>query len=53
MDTEEKIEELGQGVEGSANLMRGMLFDPAIPESAKDAMRAKIAELEELIERHF
>lgn len=44
-------EELICMLESTACLLRGMLFDPAIPSHAKDAMRDKIAELESLAER--
>lgn len=52
MDREDSLEELLICVEGAANFMRGMLFDPAIPDPTKDAMRAKIKELEAVAEEH-
>lgn len=47
----EDKEALLQVIEGVANLLTGMQFDPAIPAHAKEAMRAKVAELELVIER--
>lgn len=43
-------EELLQLVENTANMLRGMTMDPAIPAHAKAAMRAQIAELEAAVE---
>lgn len=44
------MEELLQLMENTANMLRGMTMDPAIPEHAKDAMRLQIAELEAAVE---
>lgn len=49
-DVEDK-KALLEVIEGVANLLTGMQFDPAIPSHAKDAMRTKAAELELVIER--
>ena len=35
-------------IETTANMLRGMLMDPAIPRHAKEAMQARIIELEDL-----
>lgn len=50
---DEIIEALGAGVQGAANMLRGMTLDPAIPPHAKTAMQNKIQELEDLITEHF
>ncbi len=42
--------ELIEALEGAANMMRGMLMDPAIPQGAKDALQDKINEIEELLD---
>lgn len=48
IDTTKTIaEDFLKMVEDTANMLRGMTMDPAIPAHAKDAMRSKIAELEE------
>ena len=39
-----------QLLENTANMLRGMTMDPAIPAHAKEAMRSKIAELESAAE---
>lgn len=38
-------------LEETANMLRGMTMDPAIPERAKEAMRSRIAKLESFIEK--
>ena len=45
-------EELLSAIQGSANLMRGMLLDPTIPDHAKEALRSKIKELEDIIDEN-
>ncbi len=40
------MEELQQLIEDTANMLRGMTLDPAIPAHAKDVMRSKIVELD-------
>jgi len=47
-DTEEAL----QLLESTANMLRGMTLDPAIPKHAKDAMHQRIKELEGFVERH-
>ena len=37
-------------IEETANMLRGMTLDPAIPKHAKEAMWNKIADLEKLVE---
>jgi hypothetical protein len=37
-------------MEGTANMLRGMLFDDGIPERAKSAMRSRIAQIEAAVE---
>ena len=46
------MEKLIELVEKTACMLRGMTMDPAIPKHAKDAMRAKVTELEEAAQRH-
>jgi len=45
------IAELLQLMEDTANMLRGMTMDPAIPAHAKDAMRKRITELEAAVEK--
>ncbi len=40
------MEDSVQLMESTANMLRGMTLDPAIPAHAKDVMRSKIIELE-------
>lgn len=42
-------EELLQLVEDTANMLRGMTMDPAIPKHAKEAMWSRITELEKAV----
>lgn len=42
-------EELIRLIEGTANMLRGMTLDPAIPQHAKDAMHVRIQALEEAL----
>ena len=44
-------EELLQLIEDTANMLRGMTMDPAIPKHAKDAMWSRIAELEQAVKK--
>jgi uncharacterized protein Yka (UPF0111/DUF47 family) len=46
------MDELLELMEETANMLRGMTLDPAIPEHAKSAMRAKIAVLEAAVASH-
>lgn len=46
METEALLEIM----ESTANMLRGMTLDPAIPMHAKSSMRAKIKELEMAVE---
>jgi len=46
------MEELLQMLESTANMMRGMLFDPSIPNMAKTAMTEKISDIEEMVEKY-
>lgn len=43
-------EELLQLLEATANMLRGMTMDPAIPAHAKGAMRSQIDQLEAAVE---
>jgi len=43
------MEELLQLLEDTANMLRGMTMDPAIPAHAKEAMRSRISELEKAV----
>ena len=47
------MEELLQLMESTANMLRGMMMDPAIPEHAKGAMWSQIAELEAAVEKNL
>lgn len=47
------MEELLQLMEDTANMLRGMTMDPAIPAHAKDAMRARIAKIEAAVEKNL
>ena len=47
------MEELLQLMENTANMLRGMTMDPAIPEHAKGAMRTTIADLEAAVEKNL
>jgi len=52
MEQDEVFEELKSTIEGASNFMRGMLFDPEIPDHAKEAMREKISDLEKILFKH-
>lgn len=43
-------EELLGLIEGTANMLRGMTLDPAIPSHAKESIRSRITELESAVE---
>ena len=38
-------------IENTANMLRGMTLDPAIPAHAKEAMHAQIEELESAVQK--
>lgn len=40
-------------LESTANMLRGMTLDPAIPRHAKEALHSKIAELEKCVEENL
>ena len=46
-------DELIELIESTANMLRGMTLDPAIPEHAKDAMRHHIDVLETAVEKYL
>ena len=46
------MEELLNLINSTANMLRGMIFDPAIPEHAKEALVHRIDMLEEAYEKH-
>jgi uncharacterized protein (UPF0147 family) len=46
-------EELYELIESTANMLRGMTLDPNIPAHAKLAMAAKIADLENVLEKNY
>lgn len=46
------MEELLEMLEGTANLLRGMAMDTAIPGHAKTAMRERAALIDQLVEKH-
>lgn len=47
-----KVDELLELLESTANMLRGMTMDPAIPAHAKDAMRSRIERLESAVMRN-
>ncbi len=47
------MDELLQMIENTANMLRGMTMDPAIPEHAKEAMRSRIVELERAVDENL
>jgi len=46
------IEELLEALEGTSNMMRGMLLDPSIGHEAKEALSDKMKELDELVDEY-
>lgn len=48
----EAVKELLEQAEKTANMLRGMTMDPAIPNHAKEAMRLKITEIENTVENY-
>ncbi|EEY94053.1 hypothetical protein HMPREF0026_01329 [Acinetobacter junii SH205] len=48
MDNEELLEQL----ESVANFMRGMQFDPRIPQDVKEALSYRVQEIDELVDQH-
>lgn len=52
MDDETK-EELLQALEGAANFMRGMSFDPSVPSEQKQALTGKAREIEAVVAKHL
>lgn len=48
MDDQELLEQL----ESVANFMRGMRFDPRIPQDVKEALSYRVQEIDELIDQH-
>lgn len=48
----EAVKEFLEQAEKTANMLRGMTMDPAIPAHAKEAMRLKITELENTVENY-
>lgn len=48
MDNQELLEQL----ESVANFMRGMQFDPRIPEDVKEALSYQVQEIDELVDQH-
>lgn len=53
MSKQQIDEEVLQLMERTANMLRGMTMDPAIPEHTKDAMRERIKMLDAAIESCF
>lgn len=51
-DNSEALDELLDLAENTANMLRGMTLDPAIPQHAKDVMLDRIRELETAVEEH-
>ena len=50
MGEETVLEKCVSLMEDTANMLRGMTMDPAIPDHAKEAMRSRFAELEAMVE---
>lgn len=48
MDNEELLEQL----ESVANFMRGMQFDPRIPQDVKEALSYRVQKIDELVDQH-
>ena len=48
MDNEGLLEAL----ESVANFMRGMQFDPRIPQDVKEALSYRVQEIDELVDKH-
>lgn len=46
-------DELLEAMQSTANLMRGMQFDPRIPSDTKQALIERAEELEALIEKYL
>jgi hypothetical protein len=46
------MDELIELLEKTANMLRGMTFDPQIPAHAKTAMRERAEEIDACIEKH-
>ena len=44
-------EEIYKLIDDTANMLRGMTMDPAIPSHAKSAMQSRIQQLEEQLEK--
>ncbi|MDC5216848.1 hypothetical protein [Acinetobacter baumannii] len=49
MNNEELLEQL----ESVANFMRGMQFDPLIPQEAKEALSYRAQKIDELVEKYL
>ena len=45
------MDDLIELIESTANMLRGMCMDPAIPRHAKEAMREQIKRLDDAAER--
>ena len=45
-------EELLEAIESVANFMRGMQFDQRIPSDAREALRERAMELDDLVEKY-
>ena len=49
MNNEELLEQL----ESSANFMRGMCFDPRIPNDTKEALQERAQAIDEVVQKHL
>ena len=49
MSSEELLEQL----ESVANFMRGMQFDPRIPNDTKEALLGRVQEIDTMVEKHL
>lgn len=50
--TDELKEELLSIIDETANFLRGMSMDPAIPKHAKEAILVRITTLDAIVEQH-
>ena len=49
MNNEELLEQL----ESSANFMRGMRFDPRIPNDTKEALQERAQAIDDIVQKHL
>lgn len=49
MNESNRIEELEEAIQGAQNFMQGVCLDPRVPEDTKQAIRAKIDALDDVL----